>query len=89
MTMHNLDAEVNEYFDFVVKGHTYRFRHLTMEEIEKMKEYEADEKKSREYLFKFITKQDEASPDFQEVSKQMIAPHWIKFREMIKAEFSG
>lgn len=89
MTMHNLDSEVNEYFDFTVKGHTYRFKHMTMEEIEKMKEYEADEKKSREYLFKFITRLDETSPTFEEVAKQMIAPHWIKFREMIKAEFSG
>lgn len=87
--MHNLDSEVNEYFEFTVKGHNYRFRHLTMEEIEKMKEFETDEKKSREYLFGFISKVDETSPEFAEVSKQMIAPHWIRFREMIKAEFSG
>lgn len=87
--MHNLDSEVNEYFDFTVKGHTYRFRHMTMSEIEKMKEFENDEVKSRKYLFKFISKVNESSPSFEEVSKQMIAPHWIKFRDMIKAEFSG
>lgn len=87
--MHNLDDGVNEYFDFTVKGHTFRFRHMTMDEIEKMKEFENDEKKSREYLFGFISKVDETSPEFVEVSKQMTAPHWIRFREMIKAEFSG
>ena len=87
--MHNLDENVNEYFDFQVKGFTYRFRHMTMEEIEKMKEYENDEQKTRQYLFNFISKVDETSPDFIETSKLMTVPHWIAFREMIKAEFTG
>lgn len=87
--MHNLDQDVNEYFEFTVKGHLYRFRHLTMSEIEKMKEFENDETKSRQYLFTFISKVNETSPDFEEVSRQMIAPHWLRFKEMITAEFSG
>lgn len=86
---HVLDKDVAEYFTFSIRGHEYRFRYLTMPELEKMKEIESDEAKSRAYLFSFISKVNESSPDFEEVQKTMLAPHWLRFRDMIKAEFSA
>lgn len=87
--IHNLDESVVEYFDFIVKGHKYRFQHMTTEEMAEMKKLSGDEEKARDYMFKFISKTDEASPDFIEVSKQMITPQWVKFFAMIKVEFNG
>ncbi len=89
--IHNLDESVQEYFDFIVKGHTYRFRHMNTVEAEEMKKIEAkgDEKKQTKYLYKFITPIEEKSPSFEEISKQMIAPQWIKFRKMVTEEYAG
>lgn len=86
--MHNLD-DVSEYFDFIVKGHTYRFRQMTMEEIEKLKELENDEKKVTKYIFTFISKVSEDAPDFAVIAKKMLASQWRKFIEMLKTEFVG
>lgn len=86
--MHNLD-DVAEYFDFILKGNTYRFRQMTMEEIEKLKEIEGDEKKTMSYLFTFISKVTENAPEFATIAKKMVAPQWKKFVEMLKTEFTG
>lgn len=86
---HNLDEQIVEYFDFILKGHTYRFRHLTIEELEKVQELKDNEKELRLYLFQFIDKVNPESPDFPEIAKKMIAPQWMKFAEMLKAEFSA
>lgn len=85
---HDLDAGIQESFEFIVKGHKYRFRQLNTEEIEKLQEVSKDKDalKTKEFLFQFITKVDEKSPEFAEVAKQMIAPQWKKFQEMIKKE---
>ena len=87
--IHNLDIDVAEYFEFIIKGHSYRFRHLNTEEVESMKSFESDEEKTKDYLFNFISKVNDDAPDFKEVAKKMITPQWVKFREMIKAEFSS
>lgn len=87
--IHNLDDSVVEYFEFIVKGHNYRFRHMTMEELEQLKAVESDEKKSKEYLYSFITKVNETSPDFPEIAKKMITPQWVRFRKMIQTEFGS
>jgi hypothetical protein len=84
--MHNLDDGVQEYFEFILKGHTYRFRHLNTEEIEHLRKIDGDDKKVKEYLFQFITKVKEDAPEFPVVSQQMLTPHWIKFKKMIQAE---
>lgn len=87
--IHNLDEQVQEYFEFIVKGHKYKFRHMTTEEIEELRKIEDNEEKSKEFLYSFITKEEETAPEFPEVAKDMITPHWIRFREMIKTEFGG
>lgn len=46
----------------------------------------ADSGKVKEFLYQFITKEEEASPDFPEAAKKMIAPQWTKFNAMLKKE---
>ena len=52
MKIHNLDEGVQEYFDFIVNGFKYRFRHLNTEESEELKELEkaGDDKKVKNFL---------------------------------------
>ena len=96
--IHNLDEGVEEYFQFTVKGHTYKFKQPNTEELDEIrlatipitedmdeKEAEAKSKESRESLFKFITPEGEA-PEFKEVSKKMTVPHWNRFNKMVSVE---
>ena len=41
--------------------------------------------KSNAFLFQFISPVNDAPP-FEEISKQMLIPHWRKFRDMIETE---
>lgn len=83
----DLDDSVREYFEFSVKGHKYRFNHMTTDEVEELKKLGDDDVKTKELLFKFISKVDPKSPSFKEISKKMIVPHWVNFRKMIETEF--
>jgi len=89
--LYNLDEAVNEHFDFLVKGHTYRFRYMTTEETEKLASFsdktKEDKKKSDDYFVSFISPVSDNAPDFIEVRKSMIIPQWKKFREMVETEF--
>lgn len=87
--IHNLDESVSEYFEFVIKGHTYRFQHLNTEEVAELKKVSDDEEKTKEYMYKFILPVSKDAPSFEEISKKMISPQWARFREMITTEFSG
>lgn len=87
--VYNLNESVAEFFEFEVNGHHYRFRHMNTEELEELQKIEKDDKKSKEFMFSFIDKVDQSSPDFPEVAKKMIAPQWVRFREMIQTEFGG
>lgn len=90
--IHNLDDSISEYFEFVFKGHRYKFRHLTTEEVDEMAKIETSEnsdKKLREYLYTFVSKTDDSSPEFSESAKDMILPQWSKFRDMLKTEFGA
>lgn len=87
--IHDLDKDVAEYFEFVVEGYHYKFRQMNTEEMEKLKDVQDDDKKSKEYLFTFITPVDPSSPAFPDLAKKIIAPKWAKFREMMQVEFSG
>ncbi len=96
--IHNLDDGVQEHFEFIVKGHTYRFRQPNTEELDAIriatlpvtedmdeKATEAKSTESKEALFQFITPVGEA-PEFKEVSKQMTVPHWNRFNKMVAVE---
>jgi hypothetical protein len=87
--VHNLDDSVDEYFEFILKGHKYKFRHLNTEEMQDFIKLKDDEEKAKKELFKFIEPVDSKDPSFEEVSKTMLVPHWKKFYEMIQVEFIG
>lgn len=84
---YNLDEGIQEYFEFTVKGHSYKFRFLTTEEAEKIKELKDDEKGIVEYLYKFIDPVSENAPPFVEIAKKMTIPHMIAFNKMVMTEF--
>lgn len=86
LSSYNLDDGVNEYFEFIVKGNTYRFKYPTTEEMEGLRKIEGDDEKATGFLLNFINKVDEKSPDFKDIQKQMTVAHWVKFREMITKE---
>ena len=86
--MHNLDLDIQEYFEFQIKGHCYRFRQPTTEEMQMFAKLDTkDETGVNEFIYQFITPIDNA-PKFEDVAKQMLLPHWKKFREMIETELS-
>lgn len=87
--VHDLDDSVLEYFEFRLKGHIYRFRHMNTDEAEELQKLENDEEKSKQFIFGFITKVDPNSPDFSDLAKQMIIPHWRRFRKMIEVEMNA
>lgn len=90
--IHNLDESVSEYFDFIVKGHTYRFRHLNTEEFKELmllEDKEDSEVQTTEFLKQFITPVSEAAPSFEEIYKKMTIPHLRRFTQMIKEEFGA
>lgn len=82
---YNLDDDVNESFGFSIKGQEYKFRQLTTEEIDNFQGMKSD-KEIREYLYQFITPISEKAPAFEEMAKQMLAPHWKNFLTMVKTE---
>ncbi len=87
--IYNLD-DAREFFEFIIKGHTYRFRYLTGEEVDKMQKMETeDPEAAKEYMFGFITKVDESAPDFKSIQNEITSAQWKIFRTMIKTEFSA
>lgn len=83
---HNLDEGVVEYFEFIVKGHKYRFKQPNTEETKEFGTFKDDPERALTVLSRFISKVDETSPDFEETAKQMTNPHWKRFNEMISEE---
>lgn len=88
-TPYNLDAD-QEYFEFVLKGHKYKFRYMTMEETQGMASIAGDKDASQqvlEYLYQFISSDEPDAPDFKEASKNFLTTQWNKFFEMLGTEF--
>ena len=85
-----LDEGVEEYFPFQIKGNNYLFRQPNTEEL---KIFEAFEGKGSDEFIKtvsqFVTKGDDKAIEWPEMVKQMIGPHWGRFKEMILTEISG
>lgn len=87
--IYNLDEGVNEYIEFIVGGFKYKFKHMNSDEAIEMEKIEKTGKvgEVNKYLYKFVTKIDEAAPEFSEMAKKMIGPQWKAFRKMFKAEY--
>lgn len=87
----NLDSELSEYFEFIVEGHTYRFRYPTIEEAEGLRDLgeEGQEQKSMEKIFSFISKVEETAPDFATIYPKMIIPKQQRFVKMLTTELGN
>lgn len=85
--IHNLDEGISEYFEFILFGKKYRFRYMTSEEIEELRNIGDDGNKTQEYFYKFVSAIDDDAPKIQDVSKKMTVPHLLAFQKMIKQEF--
>ena len=86
--VYDLDKDVSESFRFTLKGHEYIFKQMTTEEIDEFQQKKGD-KEIREYLYTFITPAKDGSPKFDEMAKQMTAPHWTNFLHMVQVEMTG
>ena len=85
----NLDDGIVEHFDFIIKGHTYRFRQPNTDELEELRTLKDDSEKGKEVLYKFISKISEGAPDFKKIAKKMTVPYWHRFNKMISEEMSS
>lgn len=84
----NLDENVQESFDFIVNGHTYKFVQPTTEEVDLIIKMDDSEKVKTE-ICKYISPVSEGAPEFRVTLSQMIIPKFRKFMEMIKTEFGA
>lgn len=83
--IHNLDEDSAEYFEFILKGNSYRMRYPTTEEIEVASKLKTDEEKNKA-VFDYITPVNDAPP-IQDVLKQSNIKIYRKFNDMVKTEF--
>lgn len=83
--VYNFDESLSEYFEFVIKGHRYKFKYPTVEEMKEGTSKPTNEE-TAEYFYNFITKIDDTSPNFTDVANQMTSPQLRMFTEMIKTE---
>ncbi|MCZ2140814.1 MAG: hypothetical protein LC096_05415 [Bacteroidia bacterium] len=86
---YNLDTDVSEYFEFIIKGNTYQFRYPTTRELEEFNGIdEKSEDKTKEFLAKFISKVDEKSPDVVDLLNSVNIKYWVRFSNMVKTELT-
>lgn len=83
--IHNLDEDASEYFEFILKGNTYRMRYPTTEEIEKAGELKTDQEKTQ-WMYSFITSD---GPPIEEALKKTNIKAVRKFNEMVTTEFGA
>lgn len=95
MSTYNLNDNVEESFEFVLSGFTYKMRYPTVEETEavqavlKEAEKTEDTQQIQDQMYKFISSDDpKALPIGENLKKQSIKVIQ-KFNEMIKTEFGG
>lgn len=83
---YNLDEGINESFEFILGGHTYKMRYMTTEEMIELQKLENDPKAQTEFIKPYITG-DEGAPDIADVMNKMTVPQLKRFNEMMKTEF--
>ena len=87
---YNLDSEMSEYFEFILKDNVYRFRYPTTREASEAKDLEnKSEKESRDFMMKFVTKVDENSPNFGDIIDDLSVKYWSRFIKMVTSELTS
>lgn len=83
---YNLDAGVEEGFNFILGGITYFMKYPTTEEIEELQKIK-DQEKQTEKMFSLATPVEEGAPSLKEALKTKNVKVLKKFSDMIAAEF--
>lgn len=90
---YDLDSGISEYFEFILKGNTYRFRYPTTRELEEFTGLDLRDEKSnnvaKDFLIKFVEKVNEKSPEFKDIIDDMSVKYWNRFNDMVKTELSS
>jgi len=81
----NLDEGVQETFEFILGGHTYKMRYPNTEEILEVDKI-ADDKKM-DWMYGFISSDDEQAPPISEALGKKNIKVLQRFNDMIIAEF--
>lgn len=95
MSTYNLNDNVQESFEFILGGFTYKMKYPTVEETEavqavlKEAEKTKDTEKVQQQMYQFISSDDEKAPPISEILKKQNIKVLQNFNEMIKAEFGS
>jgi hypothetical protein len=78
----NLDDNVQEFTEFTLLGHKYKFRQFNSDEAKEMSS--VDKSQFNTWVSQFITPIDGA-PTFETIAGKMLIKHWDNFNKMIYA----
>jgi len=85
---HNLDEGNAEYFQFILKGNTYRMRYPTAQEIKDIAA-EKDQAIQEQKIYSFIEAVTENAPEIKDVINQLPINVITRFNKMVMDEFVG
>lgn len=94
MSTYNLNDNVQDYFEFILGGHTYKMKYPTVEETENIQKLLSEAKEDSDsteilsQMYQFISSDDEKAPPIAEALKKQNIKVIQNFNEMIKTEFS-
>ncbi len=85
---YNLDLDNAEYFEFVLKGHTYRMRYPSPADLKEIAELK-DVTLQNERVFSFIEAVSEGAPPLSETLNTLPINIVNRFNTMVTDEFMG
>lgn len=86
--IHNLDLDNAEYFEFILKGHTYRMRYPSPKELKEIGE-EKDPKVQEQKVYDYIEPVTPDAPVLKELLEIIPINVLNKFNKMVTEEFMG
>lgn len=103
MSNYNLTDNVNDSFQFSIKGIVYDMRYPLMEELEELqkksqeieskkakgKDTSKDDKELMDWMFSFATPVDENSPPLKDIIQKQNIKVIQNFQTMFKTEFGA
>ena len=87
--VYNLDDGIIEYFDFILKGNTYRFRQPNTLEMTEFGVLKDKPELMVKTMSRFITKVTENAPDFEDIANTLTVQYWRRFNEMLEEQLLG
>lgn len=85
---HNLDEDNAEFFEFILKGNTYRMRYPTPDELKEIAE-EKDKSTQEKRIYSFIDPVTPDAPPLQETLNKTPINVVLRFNKMVTDEFMG